>query len=381
MLPRLALALVYLTINGLFVLKYGSRLAGFLPAVSYLIAAPALFWFLTRLPSRIFSNRAYVAVVLVFAALMGIVFAAIPQERLRVDRFEMIRLFWDNAFRGINPYTPREIDTNIPGPFPGYFIIALPFYLCREIGLLSLSGFLLFSWQLFRNDAGVRASTVALLLLVASPAFAWEVACRSTIFLNMALVMVLILRMERRSKAGFSNRASFIYGLLTGVVACTRSVTFLVLAPYFIYLWSNHRAPRPVPYITAALGAFGLPFVPLLAYPSFLHGFNPFAVQSSLLPGAATVVIALFAMVGALRTKSFSGFVLLQTLCLFAIAFGYVAIQIARSGWHAVFIGDGADISYFLLAFPFLAVGSALALMEGPTTGVSGRVSPASLHA
>jgi hypothetical protein len=134
----LTLTFMYLLVNAVFVLKYSIRIVthGSLLVVLYLFAVPVVFWLLTRLPSRIFTNRTYIAIVIAFSVFMGIVFFIIPQESLRVDRYEMIKLFWDNTFSGINPYTPRE-HTNIPGPFPCYFILALPFYLSLIYYMLS----------------------------------------------------------------------------------------------------------------------------------------------------------------------------------------------------------------------------------------------------
>lgn len=383
MLPRLVFALIYLTVNALFVLKYGGRAVahGPLLAALYVVAAPAAFRLLYRLPSRWFTGRAFAAIVIAFTVLMGIAFLIVPQESLRVDRYEMIRLFWDNAFGGINPYTPRGIDTNIPSPFPCYFLLALPFYLWKEIGLLSLAGFLLFAYMLARSEADVRTRIVAVLMLVGSPAFAWEIACRSTVFLNMVLVVGLIMLMERRSKQGFSDRASIGYGLLAGAVACTRSVALLVLVPYFLFLLYNRRAPRPVLYWTAVIGAFSVPFIPLLVFPSFYHGCNPFSVQSTLLPGPATAVVGLVSCAVALRLRSLSGFMLFQSLCLFLVVLAYAGMRIAACGWHAALAGDRADISYFLLVFPLLLAGFAGAASSRRSAAVNARPAPASLHA
>lgn len=382
-LPCLALVMMYLTVNAVFVLKYGSRIVthGSLLAALYLVTVPAAFRLLTRLPSRIFTDRTYIVIVIAFSVFMGIVLLTIPQESLRVDRYEMIKLFWDNTLARINPYTPRGIHTNIPGPFPCYFILALPFYLCKEIGLLSLTGFLFFSYLLYRSGASMKSRTIALLLLAGSPAFAWEITCRSTIFLNMVLVVGLIQQMERWSKGGFTARASIGYGLLTGFIACTRSVTILVLVPYFLYLWyNNSRAPRPVLYSAAAFGAFAIPFIPFLAYTSFFHGYNPFAVQTSIMPGWATAIVGLISCAVALRLRSFAGFVFFQTLCIFSIAFIFVSTQIIRYGWHNSLIGDRADISYLLLAFPFLFISIALIQLPSPAGAVGDRVTPTSFY-
>ena len=220
--------------------------------------------------------------------------------------------------------------------------------------MLSLAGFWFFSYLLYKSDASIKAKVISLLILAGSPAFAWEITCRSTIFLNMLLVLGLIHFMEKKSIEGFSPLASIGYGLLTGFVACTRSVTILVIVPYLIYLWRNHRAPNPVLYSIAAIGMFGIPFLPFLNYSSFFHGYNPFAVQTSIMPGYATAVVGLISCAVALRLKKLDNFILFQSLCLFAIALTFVILRIFSRGWHKSLIGDKADISYFILAFPFL---------------------------
>lgn len=361
----LILSLIYLTVNAAFVLKYGSRIVthGYLLVILYLFAIPAAFWLLKRFPSRIFNNRTYIAIVIVFAVFMGIIFLIIPQESLRVDRYEMIKLFWDNTFSGINPYTPRE-HTNIPGPFPCYFILSLPFYLLKEIGLFSLAGFGLFSYLLYRSEAGIKAKVIALFLLTCSPAFAWEITCRSTIFLNMVLVMGLIHVMEQKSTEGFTPLSSIGYGLLTGFVMCTRSVTILVIVPYLIYLWRNNRAPHLLVYSVSSISAFGVPFLPFLTYASFFHGYNPFAVQTSIMPGPAIAVVGLVSCAVALRLKKLDSFVFFQSICLFAVALTFVSLRISKYGWNNSLIGDRADISYFILAFPFLFISTALFLFR-----------------
>jgi hypothetical protein len=362
----LTLTLAYLIVNAVFVLKYGSRIVthGYLLVAVYLVAVPTVFWLLTKLPSRIFTNRTYIAIAIAFSVFMGIVFFLIPQESLRVDRYETIRLFWDNTFAGINPYTPRKVGSNIPSGFPCYFVLALPFYILREGGLLSLTGFLFFSYMLYRSSAGIKAKIIVLLLLTGSPAFAWEITCRSTIFLNMVLLLGLILEMEKQSIVGFSSRESIGYGLLTGFIACTRSVTILVLVPYFLYLWRKNRAPHPVLYATTAIAAFGIPFLPLLSYSSFFQDYNPFSVQISLMPGPATAVVGLISCAVALCLKDLKGFVFFQSLCLFVIALIFVSLRIYLYGWHNSLIGDKADISYFILAFPFLFISIALLMFR-----------------
>lgn len=355
-----SLTIMYLLVNVFFVFKYGSRIFahGYLPVLLYLAAVPAIFWLLIKFPARIFTRRTFFVVVVAFSVFAGIVFAVIPQETLRVDRYDMIKLFWDNAFSGMNPYTPR-LNSNIPGPFPCYFILGLPLYFLKEMGFFSLAGFWLFSYLLYRSDANMKAKVIALLLLSGSPAFVWEIICRSTIFVNMTLVLGLVCLMEKKSIDGFSPAASAGYGLLTGVVACTRSVAILVIVPYLIYLWRNNRAPKPQAYAIAAIGVFIISFLPFLDYASFWGGYNPFAVQAKIMPGHATAVAGLISCMVALRLRNTKDFVFFQSLFLFVVSASYLILRIASHGWHKSIIGNKADISYFILAFPFLVISMA----------------------
>jgi hypothetical protein len=41
-----------------------------------------------------------------------------------------------------------------------------------------------------------------------------------------------------------------------------------------------------------------------------------------------------------------------------------VSLRISKYGWNNSLIGDRADISYFILAFPFLLISTALFLFQ-----------------
>jgi hypothetical protein len=66
--------------------------------------------------------------------------------------------------------------------------------------------------------------------------------------------------------------------------------------------------------------------------------------------------VGLISCVVALRLKNFSSFISFQSIFLFAIALVYVSLRVFSHGWHGSLIGDHADISYFVLAFPFLFI-------------------------
>ena len=111
--------------------------------------------------------------------------------------WSVIKSFLDNLFAGKYPYDAISFMGNSPGPFPFYYVIALPFYLVNEIGLLTLAAIVAFCAFLNRRTADNSVFFMQTILLVASPALAWEIIARSTIFFNFSLVILYAFWLEK----------------------------------------------------------------------------------------------------------------------------------------------------------------------------------------
>lgn len=354
---RIITLIVYLLINALFIAKYASRVTpdyGWLLA-GYLVLIPLFYIIAYRLPGRLYRRWVFWTLValLVVAALVAYDF--ISQESLRVDRYEMIRLFWDNYFNGINPYTPRVEGSNIPGPFPFYFYLALPFYAVGEMGLFTLAGFLLYILLIRTCVSTERDRQVVLFALLLSPAYAWEIITRSTLFFNTTLVLgylflVAVIDLTR-------SRNVFLAAVLFGFLLSTRSIVLTVMLPFLVFLGVQRSGWfKILLWGSGTVLGFGLTFLPVAFTPGFFPANNPFAVQNIFLPAWFPAVVLLVMSTATLRIATLDRFIYASMLALALLASAYFTLQVFQYGMYAALFEDKADISYFILALPFIGL-------------------------
>ena len=351
-------------INALFAWKYVSRtdnsiyvMAAVLMGLLTPFVIFSIYYFRRKgLVHIILSSK--ITTILIVAAVVLIsffFFIRVPQESLRVDRYEMISLFWENLLSNKCPYCPRSTDTNIPGPFPFYFFGAFPFFLAGEIGLYSLTGFLLFTGVLIKaKHIRFDLKNTLLLLLITSPAFIFEILCRSTNFLNSTFLLFCGLIISRTV---FKNHKSvLITGILTGLALSTRSISFLVIALAFIYSFKkNIINPKATGIYATAAAVFLLTFLPvvMICKTTFFQ-YNPFSVQASLAPPLMLFAIAPVSCILAYRASRFSTLNAITGFTLFILITGYAVNFIIQRGFKDAIFSSAVDISYFSLALPFL---------------------------
>lgn len=361
--------LLHLFVNAIFIYKYGARATShFLPAaILYALGFAALFYSLPAIPERFFTRKTYILLALSHVVLVVAALQFIPQSSIRLDRHEMIALFWDNSAQGMNPYTPRMADSNIPSGLPFYFALAYPFHVMGEIGYLSLLGFVLFAVLLYRHDGfSLRAKCSGLVLLLASVAFNYEMVCRSTIFLNSVLALALVWAYRRYFKA--SRRSFAVLALASGLVLSTRSIVVVMLAPYFIHRFKWDFTLKSAGLFLGMAGAvFAATFLPFAFFGESYREYNPFAVQASaFLPmGAILAALALvIALSFLIKTENqYYGMVCLALIGLTAV---YIALKTWEGGWTAAIFQNNADISYLAFCLPYLIFLTAARFSDEP---------------
>lgn len=356
-------------VNALFLVKYGERVHPLLPLAGAVLVLVGLG--MNAAMARFLEKRGrdgllpwlYLAILLSGSIAC---FHRIPVASLRVDRFDMIDLFWENFRAGTNPYTPRIAGvSSVPSQFPVYFLLALPFQLIGEIGWIPVVSVAAMGWILWRMPAPFSRRAQVLSLVLLSPALWWEIACRSTIFANSILCLVALLPILRSPRKAPSLKAALFLGLATS----TRSVTLQMVLP--VVLAKVHRNLRS--WIAPALAWLCLPLAsiaPLLLLRRF-HLWNPFDVNGLFLPGWVSASI-LLASIAAARLRSDWRWVLSSmVLGLDLLVAIYAGIIIWNVGWSSAFLASGVDISYFLLGSPFhllLLADSYSPISSGPCT-------------
>jgi hypothetical protein len=349
-------------VNSLFVWKYGSRahIGAFLPlSILFIAVFPFFIYFIQEskfksgLVEKIFRAKILLICIPLFIVIAAILFyLRYPQDLLRVDRYEMIKLFWDNTISNKCPYCPRAEGTNIPGPYPFYFFAAYPFYKINEIGFYSLSGLFLFLSTFLFGKYSAKSKNTVLMLVLISPAIWWELLCRSTIFLNSAMFIagLMVLNHEFSSKW----KRILVVGFIVGLIASTRSIIFVFLALSAIHYYRSRIFRRESVLIwTTALATFVITFIPILMQckMDFLK-YNPFTTQATLAPPFLFLIISLGSLFFILKEKS-SLYSILGYVNFFLVT-GYGIKVCLESGFSEAFFGSDMDISYFVFSFPFL---------------------------
>jgi len=356
---------IYSFINGLFVYKYAHLIAPYPISLSllYLVAIGFLFFclLLRRRGGREpeagplhASGRSLGWLVAALAVSLYLIMRLQDPETIAVGRYPALEQWIDRLFRGEFPYqSPAR-----PSALPFQFIVAIPFYLLGDLGLMQIAAFLAFSTILLR-DAGretPRRRLWHILLLAASPIFLYELVVRSDLFANMVLVILYGALLERVKDRRLAPLRLFALGIAGGFVLATR---LIVLIPLSLYLAAFTRARNrlPIGLIGGILIGFSLVVLPFLLWdPAYFIHHGPHAIQASYASPWIVALIALLALLTAARIRSMARVHTSSALLLLLAVLLPFLQGLSAEGWDGVILSDRFDISYFAFCLPFLVL-------------------------
>jgi hypothetical protein len=349
----------FLLINILFSIKYFIRYTEYYFLISFFLLVLSLsilkLSYLIKLKTEKL-NYIIILLSIIFVVCFIFVFQKIPQNSLKVDRWSVMASFWDNYFCSEYVYFGKSHNGNLPGPMPFYFVLALPFYWLKEFGYLSLLGFILFLAILKYLRASSTTILVALVLVVLSSSYHWEVVSRSNIFLNSSLMLFgIVFFLKSIQKKMLSNVC--LNGILFGLVLSTRNVLIIPLIILFLFVLKfrliSWREIMVLSLIT--LLTFSATFIPFVYnhFAEFLQ-MNPFVIQSSfLLPKQISFLLVLVSFLSYFIVNKPSDVIFYSGMMLLITIFSYFIYQIYQYGFQNAYFGSFADISYIILSAPF----------------------------
>ena len=346
---------LFILINSLFCYKYPSRISepvGVLSVITYVCFVVAIYYMHSKEKLSAIAKYATLSMI-VFTVLSLYILNVIPQESVKVDRWEIITLFWENVSNGIYPYAVQTPAGNYPGCMPVYFAIAYPFFLIGEIAVVTLAtlwiSFLYFKEQLTKNDF----STVMLLMFV-TPVIYWETYSRSTILMNTLLFFLIFLQLKEIP--GCKRRCFYLYAILAGLIISTRNNFLIPIIIWSIYAYTNRLIgfTNLVKWLGVMFATFASTFLPfIIAYPSQFMEYNPFITQgTALLPFSWICCIVSIVLLFSIKCKRFGDVVFLAGITFFLLATGHFIYFTMRYGNDAVLNGK-VDISYYIFCIPF----------------------------
>lgn len=355
-------ALLYLAVNLLFILKYVGRVhpsGAWVAALVYVVLAVGVGFLLLRHGQKLSAPWRWLlfSVTLLSMLALGMAQSRIDPYSLRVDRWSAIHNFLDHLFQGIYPYAAQTHLGGYGSPFPVWQLFHIPFWLLGNVGLSVFVAMLAFlgGMVLLR---GVKVAFGALLLLLLSPAFLYEVMVRSDLMTNFLLVCS-VLCLFIRYRLSFSAHWLWM-AVLCGLVMSTR---LSALIPFLVYCFRDYLHARwtvRLLFPLVMLTVFAATFLPFLLWDSemlLFFEYNPFVLQSR---QGHLADFLLFVPLGIWLSLSWKGdvsrFMLHTALLLIVLVFiTFVHNMYLTDSWNQLF-QSAYDITYFNMSMPFLII-------------------------
>ncbi len=352
-------------IGAVFVLKYSARVHASLAWPAALAFAPvylAVLGGVSRL-SRRMSERAAGRLATGLAALLlvaGAAAAIVAPDVTRVARAPAVAMWLDALTAGAFPYCSRIL----PSGLPGLFLLLAPFHAIGAAAWVPFAGVVLFVVLTWHVVPDARARALPLAAMLAVPSLHYEGLVGSELFLNGTLAIAATAVAER-SRIGAMPTTGWAAGAFAGLVASTRLVVPLALVVYLSF--AVRRAPRVAALAGAVAAAVFLalaaPFVAWDAARFFACG--PLAVQGLYLPLAVPIIALGGAMILGWTAPDLGAVMARTGMLVFALVAIAFAWKAGGVGAGSALWGDEFDVSYFVLATPFLALALAGASEEG----------------
>lgn len=353
--------LLFLLINGFFVVKYVSRTSvnPLLALVLYALLAVGTFGLL-KWKSRICYERTcrYLFWGLISFLILAIVLllTKIDPYSVQVDRWSAVTFFWDYFFQGKYPYatTTHVSDINYPSPFPVWMALNLPFYWLGDVGY-NLIFFLLFAALMLRYYFGsYRQPLIFLILLALSPAYWWEIVVRSDSLSNGFLTFGFILWFSKKDGSLSDNFWTAV--LCCGLLASTRMSSYLPLALFFFKPYIQLPWKKMILLPLCILGILFLTFSPFVFWDTqdwVFFSRNPFMSQSI---GSNIYQLLIMVALGiclSWKWKSMTQFFSFTGVFMFVFFISSQIIRFYLKGYDVWDFSQNYDISYFSLALPY----------------------------
>jgi len=207
---------------------------------------------------------------------IGVVVATRPGLALSNDRAEALRIGVTSLLKGQNPYLQRTHLQNPLSPLTASFLLALPAQLAfhrpelMSLPLLALA-FGALAWQRRRAAARIPLALLALIVLL-NPVLIYELAWGSDLMWGSILIMLAVFALD----AGWIALSA----LALGLGLCTRTVYFLFVPLWALYVWRQHHAAALRWALVTAATVLVLELPLILWNPSCFFHFAPLGMTA-----------------------------------------------------------------------------------------------------
>lgn len=366
--PSATYLAIFLFSNLLFAVKYGERVglnpwsAGLLYTLFFgiVVAVSAAF------AAWVSRNRAGIwlwSLLVVYLVGAYLVYRSMDPYALEVDRHTALEAFFAALFRGDFPWAVKShLGTNV-SVFPGMQILAMPFYLLGDVGLLQFAALIAFVILMMVRYRESGRPFFLLAVLLAMPAFQYQVFVRSDLWGNaVAIAWLMHLSLKPGTAQG---RGVYAWAILWGLALATRAIFTI---PFIYVAWrlvDGRGVKATLAFGLVAAATFAATFLPFYLWDAELFwARNPYHVQAGYVTREVLVVVLAATIVtGFLRRRSPPAVAFVHTgMTLFLTVLACWIVKAVQVGWGATLWSHEFDITYYSLCIPFLviALGDAL---------------------
>ncbi len=353
---------LYILINSLFLLKYGSRqtyVSEYLIVAVYFVFTVSTLFFLGKSGSfnhnlRVKGGYLLVSVVVVISAIW--INVSIDPNNLQVDRWSAMEVTIENIVNGVYPYNKQDHLGQTSSNLPGLSLLGLPFYLLGDVGYLQVFVFIVFTSWIFLSKRKAREKWSILILLIASPAYWWEVFAKSDLMSNVLLLVVFIDFWKETYKRN-TFKKPLILGVIIGFFCLTRGI---VLIPLTLMLFHEFMKVRPKIKVWFLFGIgislFFLTFPILISLEDFAIVIenNPFNHQTKY-ASKLLIIGALIVPFFLSRRFSSSGPIFkISLFVLSALLLTTLLLNVFEEGFEKNIYGKAFDLSYLGMLIPLV---------------------------
>lgn len=298
--------------------------------------------------------------LITFTVISMLLLSKIDPARINVDRWSAIHNFLVYLFDGRYPYDALTQRGQYASPFPIWIFLHIPFFFLGDVGYAQIFFFIITVFSIAYFTGSRKFALLFCLLMLASPAFWYEVAVRSDFMSNMLVTLILILFFI--SKKVTFNTNPIALPIIVGLALSTRLIVILPMTVFlFSSFWTLHRHPIKLVKVAAiAMVTFLITFLPFILWDirhfAFLH-HNPFILQTNKLSAWIVLLFLALAMVISMKEKTSKALMEGVVFVMVGMMSVYLIQNWLEHGWNTIIFHDAIDLAYVSCALPFAVAG------------------------
>lgn len=358
---------IYFFVNGLFVFKYSKEFQWpvhqFFVSIFYFLAIAAVIYFIEKFEWK---NSFYLIIfwliVISFSVFMWIVQHRISPNSLVVDRWEALQTGCKAILAGQYPYDIVLTRGNESSNLPVLILFGIPFYLLfGNVEYLQNFCFLLFVLILMKYFKNYKQKVLALLLLVFSPSYLYDIYTKGDLFSNFTILLGFIL-LFWKYLSKYPKLHSEFAAAISAILLLTR---LPVVFPLVILLLKNFIAsPLKSKIIFASIFISTLAFILFLFFlPAtsweIIFGNNPFRLQNKQ-PLWISIFVLILAAFCSFKIKTLQDVIFWSGALLFCNLGLTIIVRIFNFGFSNTLYGSYFDISHLTIVIPFVILSLSL---------------------